>query len=43
MYKENGFTHGFYKGLSLNLVKTPIANVIAFTLKDFLNNKFILK
>lgn len=40
--KERGF-RGFYKGVTLNLVKAPLASASAWTIKNFINrrlNKF---
>jgi solute carrier family 25 protein 42 len=36
--KERGI-RGFYKGVTLNLVKAPLASASAWTLKNFINRK----
>jgi hypothetical protein len=40
--KENGI-RGFYKGVTLNLIKAPLASASAWTMKNIINrelNKF---
>lgn len=41
IYYKNGFFRGFYKGVSLNLIKGPIANSVAFMIKEKLNKNYI--
>ena len=43
IYHENGFFRGFYKGVSINLLKAPLANVISFASRDIFNKNFIKK
>ena len=41
IYEKNGVFKGFYKGISLNLIKGPLANSIAFMVKEKLNKNYI--
>ena len=37
IFKENG-TRGFFKGLTLNFIKSPLANGVSFSIRELLNN-----
>ena len=39
IYKKEGLFKGFYKGLSLNMVKAPLASATAWTVKNNLNRR----
>ena len=41
IYTKNGFFRGFYKGVTLNLIKGPLSNSVAFMVKEKLNKNFI--
>lgn len=34
---KEGFLKGFYKGISLNMIKAPLASATAWTVKNHLN------
>ena len=40
IHNEEGLIKGFYKGFSINVIKTPISNGIAWTIKNILNRIF---
>ena len=39
IYRKEGLFKGFYKGLSLNMVKAPLASATAWTVKNNLNRR----
>ena len=43
IYRTEGIVHGFYKGVMINIIKTPIGFGIGFTLKNVINKYLDLK
>ncbi len=39
IYENEGKMVGFYKGVSLNMIKAPLASATAWTVKNFLNRR----
>jgi solute carrier family 25 protein 42 len=37
IWQKEGFIRGFYKGISLNMIKAPLATATAWTVKNHLN------
>ena len=40
IFQREGFFKGFYKGISLNMVKAPLASATSWTVKNNLNRRF---
>lgn len=43
IYNSEGVTRGFYKGISLNCVKGPLATGTAWTVKNYINRNIDTK
>ena len=37
--QREGFFKGFYKGISLNMFKAPLASATSWTVKNYLNRR----
>ncbi len=37
IYQKEGLVKGFYKGISLNMFKAPLATATSWTVKNYLN------
>lgn len=39
IWVNEGIAKGFYKGISLNMIKAPLAAATAWTVKNYLNRR----